>query len=164
VLQTAAVKVTAFRTPHPPITDNFAFGFETPDGVIVVSSDTNFSPKLAKFARGAPKRHLLDSRTTADDVGAEPSRARRARRHRRGLARRREQDLKDKISVASGSDRTEAIGLTRPQLRPRRRGRRPAAAPAKGSASLIAPIRRSAASAARSPLSQAPSTVPQSVS
>ena len=82
MLPTAAVKVTAFRTPHPPITDNFAFRFETPDGVIVVSSDTNFSPKLAKFARGAPKRHLLDSRTTADDVGAEPSRARRARRHR----------------------------------------------------------------------------------
>src|SRR5712692_243810 len=39
VLQTSDVKVTAFRTPHPPITDNFAYKFETPDGVIVFSSD-----------------------------------------------------------------------------------------------------------------------------
>jgi ribonuclease BN (tRNA processing enzyme) len=53
VLQTADVKVTAFRTPHPPITDNFAYKFETPDGVIVFSSDTNYNPKLAEFAKGA---------------------------------------------------------------------------------------------------------------
>ena len=59
--QTAAVKVTAFRTPYPPITDNFAFRFETPDGVIVVSSDTNFSPKLAKFARGARRRGICST-------------------------------------------------------------------------------------------------------
>jgi hypothetical protein len=31
-LQTAAVKVTAFHTPHPPITDHFAFRFKTLDG------------------------------------------------------------------------------------------------------------------------------------
>jgi ribonuclease BN (tRNA processing enzyme) len=94
VLQTADVKVTAFRTPHPPITDNFAYKFETPDGVIVFSSDTNYNPKLAEFAKDADvlvhealyvpwvdrlvtrvkngatlKKHLLDSHTAAEDVG-----------------------------------------------------------------------------------------------
>jgi ribonuclease BN (tRNA processing enzyme) len=94
VLQTGDVKVTAFRTPHPPITDNFAYKFETPDGVIVFSSDTAYNPKLAEFAKGADvlvhealyvpwvdklvtrvkngatlKKHLLDSHTAAEDVG-----------------------------------------------------------------------------------------------
>ena len=94
VLQTADVKVTAFRTPHPPITDNFAYKFETPDGVIVFSSDTSYNPKLAEFARGADvlvhealylpwvdrlvtrvkngatlKKHLLESHTAAEDLG-----------------------------------------------------------------------------------------------
>jgi ribonuclease BN (tRNA processing enzyme) len=94
VLQTSDVKVTAFRTPHPPITDNFAYKFETPDGTIVFSSDTNYNPKLAEFAKGADvlvhealylpwvdrlvartkngatlKKHLLDSHTVAEDVG-----------------------------------------------------------------------------------------------
>jgi ribonuclease BN (tRNA processing enzyme) len=94
VLQTADVKVTAFRTPHPPITDNFAYKFETPDGTIVFSSDTNYNPKLAEFAKGADvlvheaiylpwvdrlvtrvrngatlKKHLLESHTAAEDVG-----------------------------------------------------------------------------------------------
>ncbi|WP_213775527.1 MBL fold metallo-hydrolase [Bradyrhizobium sp. dw_78] len=94
VLQTPDVKVTAFRTPHPPITDNFAYKFETPDGVIVFSSDTAYNPKLAEFAKGADvlvhealyvpwvdrlvtrvkngatlKKHLLDSHTAADDAG-----------------------------------------------------------------------------------------------
>ena len=94
VLETADVKVTAFRTPHPPITDNFAYKFETPDGVIVFSSDTNYNPKLAEFAKGADvlvhealyvpwvdklvtrvkngatlKKHLLESHTAAEDVG-----------------------------------------------------------------------------------------------
>ena len=94
VLQTPDVKVTAFRTPHPPIVDNFAYKFETPDGTIVFSSDTNYNPKLAELARGADvlvheaiylpwvdrlvtrvkngatlKKHLLDSHTAAEDVG-----------------------------------------------------------------------------------------------
>src|ERR1700692_986050 len=94
VLQTSDVKVTAFRTPHPPITDNFAYKFETPDGTIVFSSDTNYNPKLAEFAKGADvlvhealyvpwvdklvtrvkngatlKKHLLESHTAAEDVG-----------------------------------------------------------------------------------------------
>jgi len=94
VLQTDDVKVTAFRTPHPPITDNFAYKFETPDGTIVFSSDTAYNPKLAEFAKGVDvlvhevlylpavdqlvlrtkngatlKKHLLDSHTSAEDVG-----------------------------------------------------------------------------------------------
>jgi ribonuclease BN (tRNA processing enzyme) len=94
VLQTPDVKVTAFRTPHPPIMDNFAYKFETPDGVIVFSSDTAYNPKLAEFARGADvlvheaiylpwvdrvaagvkngatlKKHLIDSHTSPEDVG-----------------------------------------------------------------------------------------------
>ncbi|HEY3679437.1 MAG TPA: MBL fold metallo-hydrolase [Bradyrhizobium sp.] len=94
VLQTPDVKVTAFRTPHPPITDNFAYKFETPDGVIVFSSDTAYNPKLAEFAKGADvlvheamylpavdrlviktkngatlKKHLLASHTSTEDVG-----------------------------------------------------------------------------------------------
>jgi ribonuclease BN (tRNA processing enzyme) len=94
VLQTADVKVTAFRTPHPPIVDNFAYKFETPDGTIVFSSDTAYNPRLAEFAKGADvlvhecmylpavdrlvlktkngatlKKHLLDSHTTTEDVG-----------------------------------------------------------------------------------------------
>jgi ribonuclease BN (tRNA processing enzyme) len=94
VLQTSDVKVTAFRTPHPPIMDNFAYKFETPDGVIVFSSDTAYNPKLAEFAKGADvlvheaiylpwvdrvaagvkngatlKKHLIDSHTSPEDVG-----------------------------------------------------------------------------------------------
>jgi ribonuclease BN (tRNA processing enzyme) len=94
VLQTPDVKVTAFRTPHPPITDNFAYKFETPDGTVVFSSDTAYNPKLAEFAKGADvlvheamylpavdrlviktrngatlKKHLLASHTSTEDVG-----------------------------------------------------------------------------------------------
>jgi ribonuclease BN (tRNA processing enzyme) len=94
VLKTDDVTVTAFRTPHPPITDNFAYKFETPDGTVVFSSDTSYNPKLAEFAKGADvlvhevlyepavdrlvlktkngatlKKHLMDSHTTTDDVG-----------------------------------------------------------------------------------------------
>jgi ribonuclease BN (tRNA processing enzyme) len=94
VLDAGRVKVTAFRTPHPPIVDNFAYNFETPDGKIVFSGDTAYNPKLAEFARGADilvheclyepgvdklvasipsaqtlKKHLMDSHTKTDDVG-----------------------------------------------------------------------------------------------
>ena len=94
VLKTPDVTVTAFRTPHPPIVDNFAYKFETPDGTIVFSSDTAYNPKLAEFAKGADvlvheclyipavdrlvaktkngatlKKHLLDSHTSTEDVG-----------------------------------------------------------------------------------------------
>lgn len=94
VLKTDDFTVTAFRTPHPPITDNFAYKFTTPDGVVVFSSDTDYNPKLAEFAKGADVlvhealyapfvdklvarvkngatlgKHLLESHTTAEDVG-----------------------------------------------------------------------------------------------
>ena len=94
ILENDEVKVTAFRTPHPPIVDNFAYKFETPDGSVVFSSDTAFNPKLAEFAKGADvlvhevmyepavdrlvaknvnaatlKKHLMDSHTTTEDVG-----------------------------------------------------------------------------------------------
>jgi ribonuclease BN (tRNA processing enzyme) len=89
------VKVTAFRTPHPPILErNYAYRFETPDGVIVYACDTAYNPELAKFAQGADllihealylpgvdrmtsriknastlKEHLLASHTSTEDVG-----------------------------------------------------------------------------------------------
>ena len=94
VLQNADVKVTAFRTPHPPIADNFAYRFETADRTIVFSSDTAYNPKLAEFAKGADvlvheamygpgidalvarvangatiKKHFLESHTLTEDVG-----------------------------------------------------------------------------------------------
>jgi len=94
VLKTDDVTVTAFRTPHPPIADNFAYKFETPDGTVVFSGDTSYNPALAEFAKGADvlvhealyepavdrlvlktkngatlKKHLMDSHTTTDDVG-----------------------------------------------------------------------------------------------
>lgn len=94
VLSTDDFAITAFRTPHPPITDNFAYKLATPDGVIVFSSDTAYNPRLAEFARGADVlvhealyapfvdrlvarvkngatlgRHLLASHTSAQDAG-----------------------------------------------------------------------------------------------
>lgn len=94
VMDNGKVKVTAFKTPHPPITENFAYKFETPDGVFVYACDTSFNPALAKFAEGADvlvheslyvpgvdkmvarvknaatlKEHLIASHTTTEDVG-----------------------------------------------------------------------------------------------
>jgi ribonuclease BN (tRNA processing enzyme) len=95
VLNNDRVKVTAFRTPHPPILrKNYAYKFETPDGVIVYACDTAYNPALAEFARGADilihealylpgfealaariknaatlKAHLVAAHTTTEDVG-----------------------------------------------------------------------------------------------
>lgn len=95
VMSNDKVKVTAFRTPHPPILErNYAYKFETPDGVVVYACDTAYNPALAEFARGADllihealyvpgvdamtarvknaatlKEHLLASHTTTEDVG-----------------------------------------------------------------------------------------------
>jgi ribonuclease BN (tRNA processing enzyme) len=95
VMATDKVKVTAFRTPHPPINEkNYAYKFETPKGVIVYACDTAYNPKLAEFAAGADllihealyvpgvdamtkrvknaahlKEHLMASHTTTEDVG-----------------------------------------------------------------------------------------------
>lgn len=93
VLKTDEVTVTAFQTPHPPMTD-LAFRFDTPDGSIVLTGDTAYNPKLADFARGADilvhevihvpsvdrivasvpnadtlKKHLIESHTSTEDVG-----------------------------------------------------------------------------------------------
>lgn len=100
VMRDERVSVTALRTPHPPIEDNFAYRFETPDGAVVFSGDTAYNPALADFARDADvlvhevlhepgvdalvsripnaatlKKHLLDSHTTAEDVGRIAARA-----------------------------------------------------------------------------------------
>ncbi|RJF77104.1 MBL fold metallo-hydrolase [Rhodopseudomonas palustris] len=95
VLTTDKVKVTAFRTPHPPILEkNYAYRFETPRGVIVYVSDSAYNPELATFAEGADllihetlyvpgvdamvkrvknaaslKEHLIASHTTTEDLG-----------------------------------------------------------------------------------------------
>ncbi len=94
VLQNANVKVTALRTPHPPIVDNVAYRFETPDRTVVFSGDTAYNPKLAEFAKDADvlvheamygpgidalaarvpnastiKKHFLASHTLTEDVG-----------------------------------------------------------------------------------------------
>jgi ribonuclease BN (tRNA processing enzyme) len=94
VMSNDKVKVTAFKTLHAPITENFAYRFETPDGVFVYACDTSFNPDLAKFAEGADvlvhetlyvpgvdkmvarvknaatlKEHLIASHTTTEDVG-----------------------------------------------------------------------------------------------
>lgn len=95
VPDTGAVKVSAFRTPHPPILEkNYAYKFATPNGVIVYVCDSNYNPKLADFAKGADllihealylpgvealaariknattlKEHLLAAHTTTEDVG-----------------------------------------------------------------------------------------------
>ncbi|WP_321926960.1 MBL fold metallo-hydrolase [Burkholderia sp. BCC1998] len=94
VLENADVRVTALRTPHPPIADAFAYRFETRDRVVVFSGDTAYNPKLANFAHGADvlvhevlyppgvdalaarignaataKKHLIDSHTSTDELG-----------------------------------------------------------------------------------------------
>lgn len=95
VMSNQRVKVSAFRTPHPPILEkNYAYRFETPNGVIVYACDTAYNPELAKFAAGADllihealyvpgvdalasrvknaatlKEHLLASHTATEDVG-----------------------------------------------------------------------------------------------
>jgi ribonuclease BN (tRNA processing enzyme) len=94
VMQTETVRVTAFRTPHPPIVENFAYKVEGPGRTIVFSSDTAYNPALAEFARDADvlvheamygpgidallgrnpnaatlKEHLYASHTLTEDVG-----------------------------------------------------------------------------------------------
>ena len=47
------VRVTAILVDHRPVFPAFAFRFETPDGVIVISGDTGVCPNLVKIAEGA---------------------------------------------------------------------------------------------------------------
>ena len=94
VMQNADVKVTSFRVRHPPITQSYAYRFDTKDGSIVISGDTAYAPELAEFAKGADvlihevmylpaidklirqnagatrlREHLLASHTSTEDVG-----------------------------------------------------------------------------------------------
>lgn len=94
VMRDERVSVTAFQTPHPPIYDNFAYRFETKDAVVVFSSDTEYNPRLAEFAKDADvlvhealyepgvdalvsripnagrlKEHLMAAHTTTEDAG-----------------------------------------------------------------------------------------------
>lgn len=95
VMADERVRVTAFRTPHPPILEgNYAYKFETRHGTVVFSGDTAYNPALAEFARGADilvhealyrpgvealvasipnaatlRDHILASHTTTEDVG-----------------------------------------------------------------------------------------------
>src|ERR1043166_3574782 len=52
VMQNADVKVSALRVHHPPITQSYAFRFDTSDRSIAISGDTSYAPELANFAKG----------------------------------------------------------------------------------------------------------------
>jgi ribonuclease BN (tRNA processing enzyme) len=88
------VRVTCALVKHPPVVPSFAFRFDTPDRAIVFSGDTAPCDSLIELAQGADvlvhevmyepaldaicarldnatrlRQHLLDSHTTADQVG-----------------------------------------------------------------------------------------------
>ena len=53
VMAENAVKVSALRVNHPPVTECFALKFTTPAKTIVFSADTSYFPPLVPFAKGA---------------------------------------------------------------------------------------------------------------
>lgn len=53
VYQDENVKVTATLVSHPPMYPSFAFRFDTSDGSVVFSGDTNRSENLIELAKGA---------------------------------------------------------------------------------------------------------------
>ena len=94
VMQNDDVKVTSLRVRHPPITQSYAYRFDSHDRSIVISGDTAYAPELAEFARNADvliheamylpaiekyvkqnsgrtrlREHLLASHTSTEDVG-----------------------------------------------------------------------------------------------
>lgn len=96
VWQDGDVKVTATLVDHHPTAPAFAYRFDTPDGSVVVSGDTNVSQNLIDLAAGCDvlvhevidpayvqrvaenlpeeareplKKHLLESHTTIEQVG-----------------------------------------------------------------------------------------------
>lgn len=94
VMQNDEVKVTSCRVRHPPVTEAYAFRFDTRDRSVVVSGDTAYAPELAEFARGADvlvhevmylpgveallnrlpnakrlREHLMAAHTLPEDVG-----------------------------------------------------------------------------------------------
>jgi ribonuclease BN (tRNA processing enzyme) len=94
VMRNDDVIVTAQRVRHPPLTQSYAYRFETRDRTVVISGDTTYSPELVEFSRGADvlvhevmylpgveallrrvsnaatlREHLLASHTVTEDVG-----------------------------------------------------------------------------------------------
>jgi len=94
VLQRDDVRVTSFRVRHPPITQSYAYRFDTRERSVVISGDTAYAPELARFAKDADvliheamylpaienlikqnpdskrlREHLLASHTSTEDVG-----------------------------------------------------------------------------------------------
>jgi len=53
VMNNEHVKVTSYRVRHPPITQAYAYRFDTRDRSIVISGDTAYAPGLAGFAKNA---------------------------------------------------------------------------------------------------------------
>jgi len=89
-----ALRVSATRVRHPPITHAYAYRFDAPDRSIVLSGDTTYSPELIALAKDADvlvhevmhlagldrllslnpnasslRKHLIDSHTTAEQLG-----------------------------------------------------------------------------------------------
>lgn len=96
VYQDKNVKVTAILVDHAPVYPAFAYRFDTADGSVTFSGDTNLHPNLIRLARGSdvlvqevidpewiaelfPKplspestakmRHLIEAHTVVDDIG-----------------------------------------------------------------------------------------------
>jgi ribonuclease BN (tRNA processing enzyme) len=94
VMRNKDVTVTSARVRHPPITQSYAYRFDTPDRSIVISGDTAYAPELITFAKGADvlihevmylpaiekllrqfpaarrlRQHLLASHATTEDAG-----------------------------------------------------------------------------------------------
>ena len=94
VMQNDDVKVTSCRVRHPPITQSYAFRFDSKERSIVISGDTAYAPELAEFAKGGDvlvhevmylpgiealikrlpnakrlREHLMAAHTLPEDVG-----------------------------------------------------------------------------------------------
>ena len=94
VVETNDAKVSCCRVRHPPITDAYAYRFDTRDRSVVISGDTAYAPELAEFAKGADvlvhevmylpgieallrrlpnatrlREHLMAAHTLPEDVG-----------------------------------------------------------------------------------------------
>src|SRR5436190_9205256 len=100
VMQNQDVKVSSLRVRHPPITQSYAYRFDTRDRSVVISGDTAYAPELANFAKGADvlvhevmhlpgveallkrlpnakrlREHLMAAHTLPEDVGRIAERA-----------------------------------------------------------------------------------------
>ena len=94
VMKNEDVTVTSLRVKHPPITQSYAYRFDTKDRSVVISGDTAYLPAMAEFAKGADvlvhevmylpgieallqrlpnaarlRQHLMAAHTVSEDVG-----------------------------------------------------------------------------------------------